>query len=93
MQLVLAEVAWLGILLRSACLGAEVCLRRVHLVDNLNERRVVSSGPEPPRNSIWKDLLAYSSTIFFFARSRTSSSMVSLLTKRYTLTWDFCPIR
>jgi hypothetical protein len=62
-------------------------LRGVHLVDNW---RILVSGTKG-----WDDwhILAYSSTIFFFARSSTSSSIVSLLTKRYTLTCDFCPIR
>ena len=91
MQLILAEVARLGILLRSASLGAKVCLRRVHLVNDCD--RHSEYGERETRERVIGHSLAYSSTIFFLARSKTSSSIVSLLTNRYTLTCDFCPIR
>ena len=51
-------------------------LRRVHLVDDCEKLVIVAAQGKFMRYYS----LAYSRTIFFFARSRTSSSMVSLLT-------------
>lgn len=52
-----------------------------------------SLAPAQSYSNTIEHALAYSRTIFFLARSRTSSSIVSLLTNLYTLTCDFCPIR
>lgn len=82
-ELILAKIGRrLGLLLR-----IEIISRCVHLVDNYDENSHICKPAPIQRGKI--HVLAYSKTIFRLALSRTSSSMVSLLTNRYTLTWDF----
>ena len=69
------------------------CDVSIWLITEMNGAHQGQFRPGRNDDPIRCDVLAYSSTIFFFARSRTSSSIVSLATNRYTLTCDFWPIR